>query len=86
MKIKELYVYAHELPVKNGPYRMAMSEVWTLPTTLVKLVSDSDLQDRGFELIGDITAADPGQQTITLRGVTVSTALPATVMQLTLGV
>ena len=40
----------------------------------VKVVSDSDLQDRGFELIGDITAADPGQQTITLRGVTVSTA------------
>lgn len=41
MKIKELHVYAHELPVKNGPYRMAMTEVWTLPTTLVKLVSDS---------------------------------------------
>ena len=41
MKITELHVYAHELPVKNGPYRMAMSEVWTLPTTLVKLVSDS---------------------------------------------
>ncbi len=40
----------------------------------VKVVSDSDLQDRGFELIGDITAADPGHQTITLRGVTVSTA------------
>lgn len=41
MKITEIHVYAHDLPVRNGPYRMAMSEVWTLPTTLVKLVSDS---------------------------------------------
>lgn len=41
MKITELHIYAHELPVRNGPYRMAMTEVWTLPTTLVKLVSDS---------------------------------------------
>lgn len=41
MKITELHIYAHDLPVKNGPYRMAMTEVWTLPTTLVKLVSDS---------------------------------------------
>lgn len=41
MKIKELHVYAHDLPVRNGPYRMAMTEVWTLPTTLVKLVSDT---------------------------------------------
>jgi L-alanine-DL-glutamate epimerase-like enolase superfamily enzyme len=41
MKIKEIHVYAHDLPVKNGPYRMAMTEVWTLPTTLVKLVSDT---------------------------------------------
>ena len=41
MKITEVHVYAHEMPVKNGPYRMAMSEVWTLPTTLVKLVSDT---------------------------------------------
>lgn len=41
MKITELHIYAHDLPVQNGPYRMAMSEVWTLPTTLVKLVSDT---------------------------------------------
>ena len=41
MKIKELHVYAHELPVQNGPYRMSLTEVWTLPTTLVKLVSDT---------------------------------------------
>ncbi len=41
MKITELHIYAHDLPVKDGPYRMAMTEVWTLPTTLVKLVSDT---------------------------------------------
>lgn len=41
MKIAELHIYAHDLPVKNAPYRMAMTEVWTLPTTLVKLVSDA---------------------------------------------
>lgn len=41
MKIKELHLYAYDLPVKDGPYRMATTEVCTLPTTLVKLVSDS---------------------------------------------
>ena len=41
MKIKELHVYAHDLPVQDGPYRMSMTEVWTLPTTIVKLVSDT---------------------------------------------
>lgn len=40
----------------------------------VKVVSDTDLQDRGFELIGSITAVNVAQSTITLRGVTVSTA------------
>lgn len=41
MKISEIHIYAHELPVENGPYRMSMTEVWTLPTTLVKVVSDT---------------------------------------------
>lgn len=41
MKIKELHVYARELPVVGGAYRMAMTEVQSLPTTLVKLVSDT---------------------------------------------
>ena len=38
MKIREIHIYAHNLPVKNGPYTMANAEVWTLDTTLVKLV------------------------------------------------
>jgi L-alanine-DL-glutamate epimerase-like enolase superfamily enzyme len=41
MKIKELHVYAHDLPVVGGAYRMALTSVSTLPTTLVKLVSDT---------------------------------------------
>ena len=41
MKITEIHVYAHDLPVVGGAYRMAMTEVSSLPTTLVKLVSDS---------------------------------------------
>lgn len=41
MKIAELHIHSHDLPVKNGAYRMAMTEVTTLPTTLVKLVSET---------------------------------------------
>ena len=40
MKIREIHIYAHDLPVKNGPYTMANAEVWALDTTLVKLVGD----------------------------------------------
>lgn len=41
MKIKEIHVFAHDLPVRNGPYTMASTAVWALDTTLVKIVSDS---------------------------------------------
>ncbi len=40
----------------------------------VQVLSDGDVLDRGFDLIGAITAASIAQSTITLRGVTVSTA------------
>jgi len=40
MKIAEIHIYRHELPVRNGPYRMALAEVNSLTTTLVKLVAD----------------------------------------------
>jgi L-alanine-DL-glutamate epimerase-like enolase superfamily enzyme len=43
MKIREIHIYQHDLPVKNGPYTMANSEVWALDTTLVKLLSDNGL-------------------------------------------
>lgn len=41
MKIKEIHIYQHDLPVKNGPYTMANAQVWALDTTLVKLISDT---------------------------------------------
>ncbi|WP_166417159.1 mandelate racemase/muconate lactonizing enzyme family protein [Cochlodiniinecator piscidefendens] len=41
MKIKEIHIYQHDLPVKNGPYTMANSKVWALDTTLVKIVTDT---------------------------------------------
>jgi len=43
MKITEIHVYAHDLPVRNGPYTMANAKVWALDTTLVKLVTDTGL-------------------------------------------
>jgi len=43
VKIKEIHIYRHDLPVRNGPYTMASGEVWSLDTTLVKLVSDTGL-------------------------------------------
>ncbi len=43
MKIAEIHIYSHELPVKNGPYTMANAEVWALNTTLVKLVAENGL-------------------------------------------
>lgn len=43
MKIAEIHIFKHDLPVKNGPYTMANAEVWALDTTLVKLVSDTGI-------------------------------------------
>lgn len=43
MRIAEIHIYQHDLAVQNGPYKMALAEVWALPTTLVKLVSDNGL-------------------------------------------
>ena len=47
MKIKEIHIYGHNLPVKNGPYTMAKAEVWGLDSTLVKLVSDDGVTGWG---------------------------------------
>lgn len=43
MKIVEVHIYQHDLPVKNGPYVMANSLVDSLDTTLVKIVADNGL-------------------------------------------
>ncbi|MBC3193103.1 mandelate racemase/muconate lactonizing enzyme family protein [Pseudonocardia sp. C8] len=43
MKIAEVHVHQYGLPVRNGPYRLARADVWSLITTLVKLVGDNGL-------------------------------------------
>ena len=43
MKITEIHVYSHQLPVRNGPYRMANALVWSLDSTLVRIVTDTGL-------------------------------------------
>ncbi|SDW32516.1 L-alanine-DL-glutamate epimerase [Ruegeria halocynthiae] len=43
MKIAEIHIYSHDLPVKNGPYTMARAQVWALDTTLVKLIAENGL-------------------------------------------
>lgn len=43
MKISEIHIYQHDLPVRNGPYTMANAEVWALDTTLVRVVADNGL-------------------------------------------
>lgn len=43
MKIAEIHLWSHALPVRNGPYTMANAEVWALATTIVKLVTDGGL-------------------------------------------
>ena len=43
MKITEIHIYALDLPVQDGPYTMSNAQVWSLDTTLVKLVADNGL-------------------------------------------
>ncbi|KQV17995.1 mandelate racemase [Pseudomonas sp. Root329] len=43
MKIASVHIYTHELPVLDGPYTMANQVVYSLTTTLVKLVADNGL-------------------------------------------
>ena len=43
MKIAEVHIYQHELPVRNGPFVMAKALVDSLDTTIVKIVADNGL-------------------------------------------
>ena len=47
MRLREIHVYKHELPVKNGPYVMANAKVWSLDTTLVRLVGEDGTEGWG---------------------------------------
>lgn len=54
MKIREIHLYRHALPVINGSYVMASGKVWSVDTTLVKLVADN-----GVEGWGEVCPASP---------------------------
>jgi L-alanine-DL-glutamate epimerase-like enolase superfamily enzyme len=47
VKIRELHVYAHDLPVTNPPFVISSSTVWSLDTTLVRLVSEDGTEGWG---------------------------------------
>ncbi|MEX0281878.1 MAG: mandelate racemase/muconate lactonizing enzyme family protein [Arenibacterium sp.] len=46
-RLREIHIYQHDLPVKNGPYTMANAEVWALDTTLVRLVAEDGTEGWG---------------------------------------
>ncbi|MGE8098675.1 mandelate racemase/muconate lactonizing enzyme family protein [Pseudomonas fluorescens] len=58
MKITEVHLYQYKLPVVNGPYKMALADVWSLTTTLVKLVADNGLSGWGETCPLDPTYAE----------------------------
>ncbi len=43
VKIREIQIFAHELPVKNGPYTMAKADIWSVTTVLVALKGNNGL-------------------------------------------
>lgn len=47
MRLREIHIYQHDLPVRNGPYTMSNSKVWTLDTTLVRLVAEDGSEGWG---------------------------------------
>jgi len=47
MRIKEIHVYRHDLPVVGGSYNMASTSVSSLDTTLVEIVTETGLVGYG---------------------------------------
>jgi L-alanine-DL-glutamate epimerase-like enolase superfamily enzyme len=47
MRIAELHIYKKDLPVKDGPYTMSGQTVWSLDTTIVRLVTDTGIEGLG---------------------------------------
>jgi len=47
MRLREIHIYRHELPVKSGPYVMASTTVSSLDTTLVRLVAEDGTEGWG---------------------------------------
>ncbi len=47
MKIAEIHVYQHDLPVTNGPYKMANASVDFLDTTIVEIITSAGVVGYG---------------------------------------
>ena len=47
MRISEVHVYQHDLPVADGSYRMASTEVTRLDTTIVEILTDTGIAGYG---------------------------------------
>lgn len=47
VRVREIHIYAQDLPVKNGPYTMANAQVYALDSTLVRIVSDTGVEGWG---------------------------------------
>lgn len=64
MRIAEAHVYAKDLPVKDGPYTMSGQQVWSLDTTVVRLVSDT-----GITGWGEVCPVGPLYAPVTAGGI-----------------
>ncbi len=51
MYVSEVHLYQKDLPVKDGPYSMSGQQVWSLKTTLVRLVSKTGLRGWGGDIV-----------------------------------
>lgn len=47
MRITQIHLYQHNLPVKGPAYRMALSELTALDTTIVEVITDTGLKGYG---------------------------------------
>ncbi len=47
MRISKINIYQHDLPVVGGSYRMARTEVTTLDTTIVEIVTEAGIKGYG---------------------------------------
>lgn len=62
MHISKIHIYQHDLPVVNGPYVMASGEVWSVSTTLVRLIADNGVEGWGEVCPASPTYAEAHQQ------------------------
>ncbi len=47
MQISKINIYQHDLPVVGGSYRMARTEVTTLDTTIVEIITETGIMGYG---------------------------------------